>query len=316
MMNPVKTSRLEVPEPLAASLGTHFGAAGRAWVAALPALAADHLDRWDLRPDGPPDHGTVALVLPVCRADGTPAALKLQPVNEESRDEPVALQTWGGHGAVRLLAVGADPSSMLLERLDPGRALARVRDEQSAVQILVELLARLTAVPAPKGLRRLADIAAGMVHQVPRALRQLSDPAERRQVQTWAGMVEEMLPEAGDRLLHWDLHYDNILAPYDAERREPWLAIDPNPLAGDPCFELLPALHNRWDEMVATGDLTRALRRRFDQMTEVLGLERQRATGWTVGRVLQNVLWDVEAGQTRLQPGAREVVRAVGGEPS
>ena len=31
----------------------------------------------------------------------------------------------------------------------------------------------------------------------------------------------------------------------------------------------------------------RALLRRFDLMTEILGLDRSRAAGWTLGRVLQ-----------------------------
>jgi streptomycin 6-kinase len=65
--------------------------------------------------------------------------------------------------------------------------------------------------------------------------------------------------------------------------REPWLAIDPKPLAGDPGFELLPALVNRFE----AGDV----RWRFDLMTEVLGLDRERARAWTLGRVLQNALW-------------------------
>ncbi len=42
-----------------------------------------------------------------------------------------------------------------------------------------------------------------------------------------------------------------------AAHRQPWLVIDPKPLAGDPCFELLPVLDNRWDDLVATGDLRR-----------------------------------------------------------
>jgi streptomycin 6-kinase len=79
-------------------------------------------------------------------------------------------------------------------------------------------------------------------------------------------------------------------------------AIDRKPLAGDPGFELLPALDNRWEEVVATGNMTRAVLRRFDLLTEVLGLDRQRATGWTLGRVLQNALWDIEDGDTALDP--------------
>lgn len=60
-------------------------------------------------------------------------------------------------------------------------------------------------------------------------------------------------------------------------------------------------MHNRWDEIVATGDVPRAVLRRFDHLTEVLGLDRQRAIGWTLGRVLQNALWDIEDGRTVLE---------------
>jgi streptomycin 6-kinase len=56
---------------------------------------------------------------------------------------------------------------------------------------------------------------------------------------------------------------------------------------------LLPALWNRWDDLVRTGDVSGALLRRFDLMTEVLGLDRAHAAGWTLGRVLQNAVWDL-----------------------
>jgi len=120
-----------------------------------------------------------------------------------------------------------------------------------------------------------------------------SCPTHTRLIRACGYALEEVLPEPGDRLLHDDLHYFNILAPPPDDQREPWLAIDPKPLAGDPGFGLLAALHNRWEEAVASGDLPRAIRRRFDLMTEVLGLDRTRATGWTLARILQNVLWDV-----------------------
>jgi streptomycin 6-kinase len=87
-----------------------------------------------------------------------------------------------------------------------------------------------------------------------------------------------------------------------AAQREPWLVIDPQPLAGDPCFELFPALHNRWDDLTATGDLPKAIRRRFDLMVEVVDLDRERAVGWTLGRILQNVLWDLEDGEHAVNP--------------
>jgi streptomycin 6-kinase len=93
---------------------------------------------------------------------------------------------------------------------------------------------------------------------------------------------EPVADEPGDRLLHWDLHDENVLA----SGRAPWLAIDPKPLAGDPGFELWPALDNRFDP----DDIVW----RFDAMTDVLALDRPRAHAWTLGRLLQNTLWDIE----------------------
>lgn len=293
-----KSITIEIPDALAASFNGHSGAPGRAWIAALPKLAEEVLDRWALRLDGPPRHGMGALVLPVTRLDRTPAALKLQPVNEENLSEPVGLRVWNGDGVVRLLDHDPTTGSMLLERLDGARSLSTIHDDIAALQILAELMARLVAVPAPSGLRHLSDIAAGMLDEVPAAVTALGDPAERRLVRTCASAVAELIGEPGDRLLHWDLHYDNILAG----QREPWLVIDPKPLAGDPSFELLPALDNRWKEVVATGNVARAVLRRFDLLTEVVGLDRKRAIGWTLGRVLQNALWDVEDGAITLEP--------------
>jgi streptomycin 6-kinase len=301
--------RIDVPDALAASHSKSGGASGRAWVAALPGLAADFLDRWALRLDGRAGHGMASLVLPVIRADGVPAALKLQPVSQDNAGAPIGLRAWDGDGVVRLLDHDHDhdPDTMLLERLDAARPLSSMADDTAALQILAELLERLVAVPAPKGLRQLADIAAAMLDQVPRAVPALHDPAEQRLVWTCALTMAELTGEAGNRLLHWDLHYDNILAG----GREPWLAIDPEPLAGDPGFDLLPALHNRWDEVVATGDVARAVLRRVDLLTEVLGLDRQRASGWTLGRVLQNALWDIEDGETALDPAQVAIATAL-----
>ncbi|MEU4761780.1 aminoglycoside phosphotransferase family protein [Actinosynnema sp. NPDC023794] len=284
---------MRVPEALTASY--HRTEWGRAWLAALPGQVGDFLDRWELRPDGSVGSGMASLVLPVVRADGTPAVLKLQPVTEGNAAAPIGLRTWDGDGVVRLLA--DEPGAMLLERLDASRPLSSV-DDVVALRVLADLLARLVAVPAPPGVRRLADLARAMLDQAPGAVPALRSAADRDLVRTCASAVAEVAGEAGDRLLHWDLHYDNVLAG----EREPWLAIDPEPLAGDPGFDLLPALDNRWDAVVATGDVPRAVLRRFDLLTSTLDLDRDRAAAWTLGRVLQNSLWDVEDGETALNP--------------
>ncbi|SDU40820.1 streptomycin 6-kinase [Jiangella alkaliphila] len=282
-----------------AALVTSYGRddAGRAWLAGLPHLLDLTLQRWELRPDGPPGNGMAALVQPVVGADGTPAVLRLQPLGEESAAAVVGLRTWDGDGVVRLLDHDTATGAMLLERLDGGRPLASVPDDDAVMKVLGVLLARLTARPAPDGLPRLSDVAAAMVAAVPGALRALHEGDERRLVVSCAVAVDELLPEAGDRLLHWDLHDENVLAG----EREPWLAIDPVPLAGDPGFDLWPALNSRWDAAVA-GGVERVVLRRFDLLSELVGVDRARAAGWTLGRVLQNALWDVEDGKAALGP--------------
>ncbi|MPY49762.1 aminoglycoside phosphotransferase family protein [Streptomyces acidicola] len=287
---------IEVPEKLAASQSEFNGEAGRAFIAGLPRLAADFLDRWELRIDGPSMYGMAALVLPVVRRDGTPAVLKLQLLDEESVGEPLALRVWDGDGAVRLLGHDDATGTMLLERLDQTRMLSHVPDTREAVLVIARLLAHLTSFPAPEGMRRLADIAAAMVDETPKALERVADPAARRLLADCAAALREVLDEPGDRLLHWDLHDENVLA----SERAPWLAIDPKPLAGDPGFDLWPALDNRFDPD--------ELAWRFDAMTDVLSLDRARARAWTLGRVLQNCLWDIEDGRG-LDPQQLEIGR-------
>jgi streptomycin 6-kinase len=301
---------IEVPPALAASHRLYSGADGDRWVAALPALAAAWLDRWALIPDGPPTSGAVALVLPVRRADGTPAALKLQPVDDETAGEGRALRLWAGRGAVALLEHDAASGTMLLERLDASRSLLSGVGDREATAVIAGLLVRLNAVPAPPGLRRLADVAGATLASVPQARLAATDPAERALLDRAAGLLAELLSgPVGDRLLHWDLHHSNVLAALDGRG---WRAIDPKPLSGDPGFELLPALWNRWDAVVATGDVAGAVRARFDLMTEVLGLERDRAAAWTIARVLQDACWDLTSGRsTTISPPHRAVAEAL-----
>nr|WP_233273407.1 aminoglycoside phosphotransferase family protein [Streptomyces broussonetiae] len=276
---------IDIPAELAEAQETYNGAAGRAFIAALPALAAAFLDRWQLRPDGPSMNGVSALVLPVARADGTRAVLKLQLPDAETLGEPVALRVWDGDGAVRLLDHDPATGTMLLERLDESRMLASLADTRATTLVIARLLAHLTSFPAPPGLRRLGDIARAMLERTPWALERIGDPAARRLVADCAAAVREVVAEPGDRLLHWDLHDENVLA---ADRAD-WLAIDPKPLAGDPGFELWPALHNRFEAAEVAW--------RFDALTDALGLDRERARAWTLGRLLQNALWDVADGR-------------------
>jgi streptomycin 6-kinase len=300
---------VRVPEELVAWHLKLYGQATRPWIDAAPGVVDELLGRWGLRVDGSATNGSVSLIVPVVREGGVRAVLKLPPQIEESRDkrefdpffdwlrfrgEPAALRAWNGNGAVRLLEHDPETGSMLLERLDATSSLATIPDDMEAFQLLSELLARLTAIAAPPGLPLLSDIGAELLDRVQSALRRSLPESQRSLLVQCSAALREVLPEPGDRLLHGDLGPGNVLASGPEDPREPWLAIDPTPFAGDPCFDLLLPLHHRWEDAVATGDVRRAVQRRFDLMTEVVGLDRKRATAWTLGRVLQSMLWDIE----------------------
>ncbi|MFD3684009.1 aminoglycoside phosphotransferase family protein [Nocardiopsis sp. NPDC058631] len=301
---------ITVPRALAPLLDHNFGPE---WTCALPALTGLHLRRWNLTPTGAPMHGMVALVVPVRRADGSPAVLKMQPVDDETEGEPVALRVWAGDGAVRLLEHDPATGALLLEALDPARTLEHEPLDR-ALTVIGELLARLNAHPGPDGVRGLATVTRSLVRRTqPFLADERIDGRARRSLARWTAVAREMASEPGDRLLHWDLHYANVLAPLPGTRPDPWVAIDPKPLVGDPGYELMPALRNRFAEEAAPGRAPASVRRRFDLLTEAAGIDRDRARAWTLVRALEDCLWQMEDGRHARFGATRAVADALAG---
>ncbi|MGW4847200.1 aminoglycoside phosphotransferase family protein [Nocardia brasiliensis] len=270
-----------VPEFFATRLAGQEGAPARAWLDALPDLAARYADRWQLTFDGPSMHGYGALVLPVRRADGSAAVLKLAYLTPETRDEPVALAAWGGEGAVLLLDSAADDGVLLLERLTADRSL-ETEPIVDAVRITAELMRRL-AVPAPQGISRdLRVEAAGWAEELPREWARLGAPYSRKLLDAAVEACTQLGPTADRLLVNEDLHFENVLAA----QREPWLVIDPQPLAGDLEFSTLSLLWSRRTEST--------LDDRFAALVDIAGLDPERARAWTLVQCARNWLWFAE----------------------
>ena len=269
------------------------------WVDALPGLRRDLLEEWELDLDGEAMHGYCSLVHPVRTAAGERAVLKLSGPTWEGEHEHLALRLWSGRGAVRLLRADPHRWALLLEPADAGRDLHAL-PALEACTVVARLYGDLH-VDAPPQLRLLSDQAARWSAEL-RAL-PAAVPLPRRYVEQASGLAGELAATAGcdGRLVHTDLHYDNVLASLrddssdDAGSKE-WLAIDPKPLSGDPHFEVAPLLWNRWDELVATGDVRTAIRARFHTVVDTAGLDEARARAWVVVRELVNAMWALTAG--------------------
>jgi streptomycin 6-kinase len=213
-------------------------------------------------------------------ADGDEVVLKVQTPHRESEHEAAALELWDGDGAVRLLAHDPERHALLLERCVPATPLASVGQE-AALEVLVSLLPRLWK-PAAAPFRSLAEEAAWWLVQLPRTWEEAGRQFEQRLLDASLEALGELAPTQGEQvLLHQDLHGDNVLAA----EREPWLVIDPKPLVGEREFAVAPIVRS-----VELGHSRHDVLYRLDRLTSELGLDRERARGWTIG---QTIAWSV-----------------------
>jgi streptomycin 6-kinase len=214
----------------------------------------------------------------VTTADGEPAVLKVQQPHRESEHEAAALELWEGGGAVRLLDSEPEEHALLLERCVPGTPLSSVGGE-AALDVFVELLPRLWR-PAGAPFGTLAAEAAWWADSLEETWERFAQPFERRLLDAALEALLELPRTQGSQvLLHQDLHADNVLAA----QREPWLAIDPKPLVGEREFGVAPVVRSR-----ELGHSERDVLHRFDRLTAELGLDRERARGWTIA---QTIAW-------------------------
>jgi streptomycin 6-kinase len=266
------------------------GPSGAEWAAGLPRLLADLLEQWALTPtapDTPGMTGWTAVVVPVTRG-GEHLVLKVVWPHDEAVAEPLALRRWAGDGAVRLVAAEPSRGGLLLEALDATRDLQSEPVEE-ACEVIGGLLHRLH-VPAPARVRTLSDWLERQLGRLP----QHTDTVPRRLLEQARSLMQDLatLPELDGTLLHTDLHFRNVLAG----EREPWLAIDPKPLAGRPGFELPPVLWNRVDEL-GTGSAFRwSVRRRLQVVCDAADIDEDEARAWVVVRETAEAMSAADAG--------------------
>jgi streptomycin 6-kinase len=286
---------ITVPPAFAADVVQREGKAGRHWLDSLPAEVTSCCAHWGLTLDGAPMHGGLSLVVPVRRDEGSQdeaqplrAVLKLVWAEADAAQEALALAVWGGRGAVRLFKAEPERRALLLERLDHRRTLGVVSSGE-AFAVAGGLLRRL-AVPAPAGVPRLADVAAELAAALPERWERAGRPMGQRLIEAACTLARELGPGAGERLIHTDLHDDNILAGV----RDPWLAIDPKVVAGEPAFGVAPLLWRRVDTIDGPAELASHLR----TLCAAAALDPERVRAWSLLRCLDYWLWGLSVGLT------------------
>lgn len=222
---------VDIPGSFQRKAARQFGEAGSAWVQELPSILSHCLERWDLSDCQPIDDLSINLVCFAKSPTHGDVVLKIQGPHTERFTEMTALRLYEGRYACRCLACDHERAAMLLERILPGNDLRSVsaRDEQLAIGTEM-----LCALPIPLrdtyGLPSYRDWVTNAFSTVQR---QYEPEALMRELMSLAWELFLEIDDAGQFLLHGDLHHENILQAGTGE----WKSIDPQGVVGSAVFE-------------------------------------------------------------------------------
>jgi streptomycin 6-kinase len=223
------------------------------------------------------------------RRGGTDVVLKVPAVAHHLAS--LALIHFDGLGAVRLLESEPD-GAMLIEFANPGSPLSDLvssGSDERATHALCDVAALLHAPVAPRGGFRLVSeqeetfrlYRLGQMGRIPSKL-----------VEQAHALFRDLAASQTDhRLLHGDLHHENIVLDKDRG----WLAIDPQPLLGEREFDLAAAFRNPGEQppWPVTSDVAD---RRCRIMCQRLRIDRHRLLGWVLVESVRLAIWSVDSG--------------------
>ncbi len=109
-------------------------------------------------------------------------------------------------------------------------------------------------------------------------------------------------PDRGPAWAQWLRALPELVRDVMAE----WRLVADGQMSGDPHYEVPALLWNRWDDVIASGDVRRTVRRRLRVIVDTAGLDEQRARDWTVVRMLHNAMWCVEDSPLGLDAESRD----------
>lgn len=263
---------------------------GRKWLTGLPTMVDEIAENWSLVAVGEPFQNlSYHYVAPCVCADGSEAVLKVGCPAEQRTlfNEAKMLRLIGGKGLVKLLHFDENRFALLLEKLSPGENLKTIcrGDEVRATRIAIEVMRRLwREPPGDNSFQRLGDWFGGFE----KAEKTVFNGGHLKKARAF---YEELAATSGRQmLLHGDLHHENILSA----EREPFLAIDPKGIVGDPGYETGTFLINQARWLLPAPDLKKRLAGSIRQLAEGLEIEPQNLKKWVFAQAVLSAWWTFE----------------------
>jgi streptomycin 6-kinase len=292
---------LDLPPDFIQTIQSTFQGEGKRWLESFPALLDEASRRWGLTEIQPVSNLSFNFVALATKLPLTPVPsplrgegkliLKLGVPNRELTSEIAALRLYNGRGTCRLLDADAEKGMLLLERLQPGRMLSTLEDDEQATHIATDVMLQLWR-PVPENTNdfiQLKDWFNGF-----KRLRQRfnsgTGPMPEKLVETAESLSQELLTENKDEaLLHGDFHHFNVL-----ESERGWLAIDPKGVVGPKGYEVGPLLINPVPGFLNENNPRVQTKKRIAILSEMLGMERERIRSWGLCHAVLSAWWSIE----------------------
>jgi streptomycin 6-kinase len=265
-----------------------YGQDGEAWLKDLPSTINHLAELWgfqEIKPFGNLTYNYCASV----SISGSEAGrvLKISADSKRYKMEIQALKAFGS-GVPKIYFSDDDHRAFLMEKLSPGFSLKNLvlsGEDDKATQMLAECILNLH-----KNKPQADDsIFKHLKEWIP-------------DFETLRGFMPENLRLKGmnlfkelcsdtleDRLLHFDLHHDNIISDGDS-----WKAIDPHGYIGDPVAEIGTMIRNPWDAFPENRSLEQIVDRRIEIMHDVLSFDLYRMNTWAFCVTLLSEVWSIQ----------------------
>lgn len=268
-----------------------FGEAGTAWIEKLPVTLDIMAERWSLALEEPYKDPSYNFVVPGQRADGREIVLKLAVSEQELSHEILVLRAFNGGGMAEVIESDAKAGALLLERIIPGRAIVELDDDEKSTSIACKLIRQLQSLDAHAiNMPKVKSWGRGFARHRAQHAGGSGPIGESMLARAESLFAELSASTEKETLLHGDLHHWNILSA----KRQPWLAIDPKGVVGDPAYEAGAWLRNPV-RAVQAGDISEALlARRIDQFVDELSFESSRVIGWGFAQAVLAACWSFE----------------------
>ena len=279
---------MRFPDALVANVLGYDGERGKSWLQDLPRLVAAGCRRWRLEEPRPLAELSFNYLVAGRRRDGR-AVAKFMVERSALICETAWLRAQQGRGAVRLLDVAEDIGAYLMAEVSPAQRVG-VLDERAATETIATQIANLSGLAAPDSLPSIKTWFAELPALAQQRLAGIDQAAIHRSAAIASAL---MVAPYDERLLHGDLHHDNVLSANDG-----WCVIDPKGVTGDPAHECAAMLRNGL-EGSRSNDLPTTLRERVRILADLTAFDPARIAGWGYAQTVLSCYWCAQAGLNR-----------------